>query len=363
MTEQQVADLATRVLWLAFAAGAVFGAVARATRFCTLGALSDIVAMEDWSRARMWALAIGVAMAGFAVLAGLGQVQASASIWAGPRLLWLSALTGGLLFGFGMALASGCVGRNLVRLGGGNLKSLVVLVVTGIAAFATLRGHVAVARVNALDAVAVDLGRGQDLPTLLGLPPALLGGVLGLAVIGWALARREGRDRAVLVGGIVTGLVVTALFWITGRYGFVPEDPATLEPVYVATASRRMESLSFVAPAGYLLDWLMYGSDVSKRLTVGTVSLLGVVAGAAVWAWREKGFRWEGFGRVDDLALHLVGGVLMGVGGVTALGCTLGQGVSGVATLSLGSFIALAGIVAGGWAGLRWQLRRLERGA
>jgi uncharacterized membrane protein YedE/YeeE len=138
------------------------------------------------------------------------------------------------------------------------------------------------------------------------------------------------------------------------------EHPQTLEEVFLATNSRRMESLTFVAPVAYTMDWLILFSDRSKVLTLGIVSTLGVVLGSALMALTTKTFRWEGFAGTQDTANHLVGAALMGIGGVTALGCTVGQGLSGLSTLALGSFIALAGLMAGAVAGLRFQAWRLD---
>jgi uncharacterized protein len=175
------------------------------------------------------------------------------------------------------------------------------------------------------------------------------------------LARPEGRSAEVLWGGGIIGAVVVAIWWVSGRLGYVPENPNTLEEIFVATNSRRMESLSMMAPVGYALDWVLYYSDQAKVLTLGIVSVAGVAVGAAVMALADGSFRWEGFGGVEDLANHLVGAACMGVGGVVALGCTVGQGLSGVSTLSLGSMLALAAIVAGAVAALRYQAWRLDR--
>src|SRR5690349_25089142 len=148
-----------------------------------MGAVADIVTMGDWTRMRMWVMAIGVAMIGFNAMVWLGWVDAGKSIYASPRLNWLSAIVGGAMFGFGMVLASGCGSKTLVRIGGGNLKSLVVFVVLGLVAFATLRGIVAVVRVATVDAAALTLANGQDLPTLVagatGVSRATLALVLG----------------------------------------------------------------------------------------------------------------------------------------------------------------------------------------
>jgi hypothetical protein len=318
---------------------------------------------------RMWALAIGTAMIGFNAMVALGWVEAGNSVYAGERFIWLSNAVGGLLFGFGMVLASGCGSKTLVRVGGGNLKALVVLLVLGVSGYMTMRGLTAMWRVDTVDRVAVTLAGGQDLPSLLagttGLPVPTLAGMVGLVLggglVAWALMRAEGRSGDVLLGGFGIGLVIVGVWWVSGRLGFVPEHPETLEPTFLATNTRSMESLTFVAPVGYALDWLMLYSDASKRLTLGIVSVAGVVFGSAAWALASRSFRWEGFGSVEDLANHLVGAVMMGAGGVTAFGCTIGQGLTGVSTLALGSFVALAGIIGGAVLALRYQMWRLER--
>src|SRR3974390_363207 len=128
MQDVDVRALATQVLWAAFGLSMVLGAVMQRTRFCTMGAVADIVNMGDWARMRMWVMAMGVAMLGFNTMVALGWIDASKSLCAGPRLIWLSALVGGAMFGFGMVLASGCGSRTLVRMGSGNLKSAVVFV-------------------------------------------------------------------------------------------------------------------------------------------------------------------------------------------------------------------------------------------
>jgi len=369
MQEVNLGAIAAHVLWAAFALAVVFGAIAQRTHFCTMGAVADIVNIGDWSRMRMWVLAIGVAMLGFNTMVALGWVDAGKSLYAGPRLIWLSNALGGLLFGFGMVLASGCGSKTLVRIGGGSLKSVVVFVVLGVAAFATLKGITGVARVATVDRVALDVASGQDLPSLaarafgVAKPQAalMLGALIGGALVLWSVMRAEGRSRDVLLGGVGIGAVIAAMWWVSGRLGYVTEDPNTLQEAFIGTNSQRMESLSFVAPIAYSIDWLIFFSDKSKVLTIGIVSTAGVIAGSALVALATRTFRWEGFANAEDTGNHLVGAVLMGVGGVTALGCTVGQGLSGVSTLALGSFIALAGIISGAVLAVRYQVWRLER--
>ena len=369
MQEIDLKALSALVLWATFGLSARFGAITQRTHFCTMGAVSDIDNIGDWARMRMSVVAMGVAMIGFNTMVALGWLDASKSIYGGPQCMGLSALVGGLMFGFGMVLASGCGSKTLVRIGSGNLKSLVVFIVLGVAAFATLKGITAVARVASVDAVSITLASSQDLPSLLVAPTgvskgtlaALLGSGIGGLLIVWALARAEGRSANNLLAGLGVGAIVAAAWWVSGRLGFVTEDPNTLQEAFVATNSRRMESLSFVAPVAYTLDWLMFFSDKAKLLTVGIVSVFGVVVGSSAYSLFTNSFRWERFRDVGDTANHLVGAVLMGVGGVTALGCMIGQGLSGMSTLSLTSFVAMLAIMAGAVAALRFQIWRIER--
>lgn len=370
MTDAAIASLTQLVLWSASAVGALFGAVTQRTGFCTMGAVSDIVTMGDWTRMRQWALASGIAMLGFAALAWMGFVSPDKTLYTSTRWLWLSALVGGGIFGFGMVLASGCASKTLVRVGGGSLKSLVVMVVLGIAGFATLKGITAVLRTATVDRVAVETASQASLPAWaaqllpVSVPVAALAIALaiGLALLVFALADREFRGHGNnLLAGVGVGIAVLAMWWVTGDLGHVAEHPQTLEETFLATNSGRAEGLSFVAPIAYSLDWLMFFSDKSKLLSVGIVTIVGVILGSAAVALAQGSFRWEGFRDTADLAHHLTGAVLMGVGGVTAIGCSIGQGVSGVSTLSATSFVAATAMIAGAVVGLKYQMWRLQR--
>ena len=361
--------LTIQVLWAAFILSALFGAIAQRTHFCTMGAVSDIVNMSDWTRMRQWGMAVGVAMIGFYTLAAAGLIDPSKTLYASNRFIWLSALVGGLLFGFGMVLASGCGSKTLVRIGGGNLKSVVVFVVMGVAAFATLKGITAVLRVATVDRVAVDFASNAALPSWLGSAFSLgtagagliLALILGLSLIIWALLGRDFVRFDNLLAGLGLGAIIAAMWWVSGRLGYVAENPETLQETFLATNSGRMEALSFVSPVAYTIDWLMFFSDKAKVLTIGIVSVFGVVVGSAIYSVVTRSFRWEGFRDAEDTANHLVGAVLMGVGGVAAMGCTVGQGLSGLSTLSATSFVAVIAIVAGAVAALKYQVWRLDK--
>ena len=369
MQASELSSLTSQVLWGGFFLSMVFGVIAQRTHFCTMGAVSDIVNMGDWTRMRQWGLAVGVAMVGFGVLAYSGQIDPSKTLYASNRWIWLSAAVGGGLFGFGMVLASGCGSKTLVRIGGGSLKSMIVFIVMGLAAFATLKGITAVLRVATVDKVGIDMASGTSLAqwasASFGLtsPAAALacGLVLGGGLLAWAAMGKDFMNVDNLLAGLGIGGVVVAMWWLSGHFGHLAEHPESLQEAFLATNSGKAEALSFVAPLAYTLDWLLFFSDKSKVLTLGIVSVAGVVVGSAICALVTGTFRWEGFGSTEDIANHLVGATLMGVGGVTAMGCTVGQGLSGVSTLSATSFVAVAAIIAGAVAAFRYQVWRLDR--
>ena len=263
MNEANPAQIASVVTWSAFALAFVFGAVGNKTNFCTMGAVSDWVNMGDKSRLRMWLLAIGVAILGANALHLAGIVDLSKSIYPGPTLMWLSYLVGGFLFGVGMTLASGCGSKTLIRIGGGNLKSVVVFLVAGIAAYMTLRGLFGAFRANVLEQASVTLAGGQDLPSLVARAAGgdkktwilALSLVIGGGLIAYAYAAKDFRASFdYTLGGVVTGLVVVGGWYISGRLGYIAEDPNTLQEAFVATNTGRMEAFSFVAPLAFSLE-------------------------------------------------------------------------------------------------------------
>lgn len=341
------------VAWLGFVLAFIFGYVGNKTHFCTMGAVSDIVNMNHWDRMRAWLLAIAVATIGASLLVYTGAIDISKTIYTGSNFYWLAALVGGLTFGIGMTLAGGCGQRTLVRLGGGNLKSVVVFLFLGYAALVTLSGIFGAFRVNVLQAepVTVYLDGMQTLPAMLNLvTPAgtlLVGLAIGVALLLFVFLDKEFRGNADnILAGIVVGLVVVAGWYVTGRFGF-GEDPDTLEMVYLGTNSHLAESMTFVAPLGYTMNLWAYWTDSATIVTFGVASVFGVVVGSLVYGITHRTFRWESFNSPQDMFRHIIGGTLMGFGGVTGLGCTIGQGITGVSTLAVSSFLVLAAIIAG----------------
>jgi hypothetical protein len=338
----------------AFPLGIGFGALVRWGNFCTMGAISDILLMGDWRRFRAWMLAIAVAMAGSQALHVTGLVDLGESIYLTPNLGWAGAILGGYMFGFGMVLAGGCGSRNVVRLGGGNLKALVAVVTLGLVAYATLRGILALPRVRLEDATGHDLSGiadSQGIPDLLAaaglgdtetLRLIVTGALVGLLVLFAISGPRFLKSPKHWVSAILIGLTVPAGWAITGILGADDFDPA------------RLASLTFVAPVGEGIVYLL--TYTGATINFGIAAVAGAVFGGFLVSIAEGSFRIESFADGKDFLRHLVGGALMGCGGVLALGCTVGQGLTGIATLAAGSLLAVLAIIAGAWSALKHLL-------
>ncbi len=336
--------------------GLGFGALTQRTNYCSMGAISDVVSFGDYRRARAWALAIAIAIIGAQGLHHFGLIDLGQSIYLGSSLNLLGAVAGGLVFGFGMVIASGCPGRNLVRVGGGDLRALVVLIFIALFGYMALRGLSAPARVTiqanaALDLKALDIAD-QHLGSIAsGLFGFAEGGgrvaVAALAVLGlivFCFSSRDFRRSPVhIAAGLGLGVLVTAGWWATGVLGADDFEPA------------RLASLTFVAPTGNGLQYLM--TYTGATMNFGIASVGGAILGAFLAAVFSRQFAISAFHDNKDTMRHMIGGALMGTGGVLALGCTIGQGMSGISTLSASSLIALVSIVLGGVAGIKYMER------
>jgi uncharacterized protein len=371
ITPEQLDFLRWTYLLGVFCTTALFGWVAERSHFCTMGAIQDVVAYGNWSRAIQWSLAISMAGCAFALLVWFGQINPQNTLYASKKWTWLSAGFGGLLFGCGMVLASGCSGKNLIRAATGSLKAWLVLLVMAVSALATMRGLPAVWRVGVLEPVFLDVPMGASLWEWIahgfaGSPTAVLlclACAVLLLVFSWAWKSRAVLETHVLTSGLALGLLVGVLWWLGGSYAHIAEHPETLEEIYIGTRSGRIEALSLTAPIADWLDAWMYYSDNTKQINSAMVAVIGIMAGAACSAWSNGGLRWQGFADSADTLRHVLGAVLMGLGGITAMGCTIGQGLSGLSTYSLNSVLALIGMTVGAAFTIRLQMRRIERQA
>ena len=345
-------------LW-GFGIAVAFGMIANKTQFCTMGALSDWVNFGSLTRFRAWLLAMAVAIALSQAMQLMGWIDLSTAIYRTPNFGWLGNSVGGLLFGIGMTLGSGCGQRTLVRVGGGNLKSLVVLLVLGITAYMTLRGLLAVVRIEVFQQTNWDLASyglpDQGLPTLFahmfGTEPwAVTVTVSALVVLTllWFVFK-DGAFRAsggnMLVGAAL-GLLVASAWYVTGVIGFDDFEPVPFE------------SVTFIAPVGNAVNYLM--TWTGSTIGFGVAVVFGILCGSLFYALASGGFRIETFSDRADMINHLMAGVLMGFGGVLALGCTVGQGVAGISTLSMGAVLATGAIMLGSVLTTKMQYHMLD---
>src|SRR5262245_22892992 len=353
MIRDLVAENAALVLALGgLLIGFVFGAVVYRMNYCAMVSLSDIHNFGDYRRLRAWILAATIALVGAQMLQAAGVVALERSMYLAPTLNWVGYVVGGLIFGVGMVLAGGCPSRNLARAGGGDLRALITLMVLGLVAFMTIAGllaplRAAVERVTGVAAgSAPTQGVGDLVAAYAGLAPGRVSATAAALISGVALAFCFGSVRfrkspVHIFSGVAVGLAVVAGWALTG----LAYDELATRPVAPI-------SLTYIRPVGDALQWLAVYT-ATPLPGFGVASVFGALAGAFAAAVAMGRFHLTGFSDTGDTVRNLLGASLMGVGGVMALGCTVGQAITGVSTLALGSFATFAAIVAGGFLGLR----------
>jgi uncharacterized protein len=330
--------------------GFAYGIVGLLSGFCLLSSLRGWWAEGDSRLIRTFALALAVALVATQCLAGYGAVDLAKSIYLQPSFSVLLMFAGGLLFGYGMVLANGCGSRALVLLGRGNLRSFVVVIVLGISAQMTLRGLIAPGRIALLQVSTIKPTH-LSLPELLGafgfgevsarmVAALVISAVLVIFAFAHAPFRRAGGQ---IAAGLAVGLLVAAGWFATGYLGADDFNPAAVT------------SLTFIAPVADTVQYVMLSTGLT--LNFGIAMVAGVVAGSLSAALATRRFHLEGYTSPRHMLRSIAGAALMGSGGAMALGCSIGQGLTGISTLALSSFVAVAGILLGTAAGLRGTLR------
>ena len=332
--------------------GVFLGLAARRGRFCTLGAIEDAAYGSDWGRLRMWALALAVAIAGTFSLSAAGLIDLTSTLYA--RTAWnpAGAIVGGGLFGYGMAIAGNCGYGALARLGGGDLRSFVIVVVMGLSAYMVLAGPLAGLRVQIFSVGSGDwlsTGYADIIASWLSVSPLVPALIFAVLFGAWALSDRAFRtDFSSMFWGAVVGLAIVS-GWVgttaIATHGF---------------SAAPVQSHSFTAPVGETMLYAMTGSSGGLSFSVGSV--LGVVFGALIGSISQGRFRWEACDDPGELGRQILGGALMGIGGVLALGCSVGQGLTAFSTLAYSAPVVLGSIVLGALVGLRQLVRGFAPG-
>ena len=368
-----------QVLCAAFIIAVIMGVVVNKTNFCTMGAVSDWVNIGDTGRMRAWVFAMAVALIGVIALEAAGTINLSAETFPPYRsanFSWPRYIVGGLMFGIGMVLASGCGNKTLVRVGSGNLKSLAVLVIAMIAAYLMLWSPLfEKAFLPWLKPTTINLAQhgipsqqaGDVISGLLGQAPSKTNNlaVALMFAVGMLLFVLKSKDFRGsfdnILSGAVVGLAIVAGWYLTGG----PLGQSWKEYAEMATdiPSRvQMQSYTFISPMGDTVRYLLDPINMSL-INFGVAALAGVIAGSFIYAAVTKTFRIEWFASFGDFVNHAVGGVLMGIGGVLSMGCTVGQAITGMSTLAIGSMLTFVAIVAGAGATMKFQYWRMTREA
>ncbi len=324
--------------------GLVIGSVGRATRFCTFCAVRDVVKYGDALRAQSWAMTIAVALIGVQVLQITEFVDLSESIYLSDSFGWAGAIIGGLIFGVGMALVGSCGFNLVIRSGAGDMKAIIAMLVMALSAYMAARGITGLARAVLIEPLAVDLSDtgGQGLPTIIGnltgfdnttLRP-IISVVLAGSLIIWALQKTQVRHAIrFFAPAVAIGAMAVAGFAVTGNLGVDDFEP------------QAVQSVSYIMPTGNSVLYLL--TFTGATINFGIALIGGTLLGAFLVAALKRDFAVQTFESPEETFRVLIGAFLMGLGGVIALGCTFGQGITGVATLSAGSFLATFAIIAG----------------
>lgn len=379
------------VLWSVFAIAFVMGVIVNKTNFCTMGAVSDLVNMGDTGRIRAWILAIAVAIIGVVIIESTTYISVNSTLppYRGSNFAWLEYILGGIMFGVGMTLGSGCGNKTLIRIGGGNIKSIVLFAIISICAYFMINPFPGTD--NTIysmlfypwtNAATIQLSTQQDAGSIIARIietdaneiRAIIGITVATLMIWFIFKSADFRNNfdnklagfsvgtAVLAAWFATASLVTIsaygeeLNWTqyaSAESWDMMEDSPAARPRDVG-----VQSFTFINPIGQTLRYALKDFDFSY-LTFGVVAIIGVILGSFIWAIISKAFRIEWFANLKDFITHLVGGILMGVGGVLAMGCTIGQGITGVSTLSIGSIMALLSIIFGSALTMKMQYYRM----
>lgn len=380
-------------LWSTFIIAIIMGMVVNKTNFCTMGAVSDLVNMGDTGRMRAWVLAGTVAMLGVVVLEATGLANLSNSTlppYRGSEFQWGRYLLGGIMFGIGMTLGSGCGNKALIRIGGGNIKSIFVFVIIAIIAYYMVDPYKQLSSTwyqslfaPWLGQASISLSTHQDLGSIVGKlfnVPALsmriaLGLIIGAVALYIVFRSEEFRKSSDnIMAGVVVGVAVLLAWYFTSGVAVVADEGAqSLSKFYAnwdfvmdssegkpknGSTNLLPQSFTFISPMGQTFGYASSGFNTAF-LSFGVVAVLGVILGSLLWSLISRSFRIEWFASFKDFTTHIIGGVLMGFGGVLGLGCTIGQGITGVSTLALGSFLVFLGIVFGSAMTMKIQYYKL----
>jgi uncharacterized membrane protein YedE/YeeE len=329
--------------------GLALGLAARLGEFCTFGAIESAYVGHDQRRLRMWGIVLGTAILTTYGLDHFGFMDVTGTIYHSIKWNPLASIFGGLVFGYGMALAGNCGFGALARVGGGDLRSMVVAIFIGISGYFALSGPLAATRVSIFPTLEATTPQSMAhlFAEITGIPPIFFAIFIAIAFFTWALSNSDLRARPTTIfWGVIAGLAITSAFW-----GSFLLNDASFDEIPI-------EGHTFTAPLGRTILFMMTSSGGGAGFAIGSV--LGVVGGALIGSTLRGHFRWEACDDPRELGRQVSGACLMGFGGVIALGCSIGQGVTAFSTLAYSAPVTLAAIYFGTIIGIRHLLAGYE---
>jgi len=377
MVFESFAESLSFFLWSTFFISILLGFIVNKTNFCTMGAVSDMVNMGDYGRFRAWLLAIAVALIGVSIFEYMDMVNVTDAFppYRSTQLIWIENILGGFLFGIGMTFASGCGNKTLIRIGGGNIKSILVFFIIALIAYYMTtpfpdsdKTLYSVLFYDWVKPLAISLESNQDIGALIGgaenthIMRLISGLVVAAGMLFYIFKAADFRsNKDNVLAGLVIGLIIFTAWYTSSNITVNADDSAySLSEYYsewdmlaeddegkpATGRALNAQSFTFINPIGQTYGYIKDGLDASL-LTFGLISIFGVILGSLLWALISRSFRIEWFVDVKDFLSHTFGAILMGFGGVLALGCTVGQGITGMSTLALGSILAFTFIIFG----------------
>lgn len=320
-------------------------------RFCTLGAIEDGLYGNDFRRLRMWALALAVSILGVFTFQAIGLIDITPSIYLTVKWNPVASIVGGLMFGWGMALAGNCGYGALSRMAGGDIRSFFTVMVMSISAYMALGGPTAALRNWAFPPEFMD-SEPQSiafaLDSWLGIPPLVPAIVISAAFALWAFSgKRFRKSGSHIIWSIVVGVSILSGWWATSLISTQSFDPVTIE------------SHTYSAPLGETLLYLM--TWTGSYMNFGTGSVVGILVGSFIGTQIKGRFRWEACDDPRELGRSVIGAFLMGTGGVVALGCSIGQGLTAMSVLAYSAPVVMVSIFIGVKLGLGYLIHGFQR--
>jgi len=317
-----------------FALGGIFGLVARHFRICLVAAVSNVSLIKDYRYALAFMVSLGVAISGTQLLEIYDIVAIDTSGYRDSRLDWFGVLFGGLIFGIGATLAGGDAARVVVLAGNGSRAGLLAVLFFALMASMAQFGILEQPRIYSLINSSIDLTQNDaGLATLLSMPKWVVLIIIDVLLLGFIVSKwKQHADVKLLIAGAILGLTVVAAWYTTGVLAVDEFDEG-----------KAPSAMTIAGPMSRIGNMIVSGQYPSFSFSVSFV--LGILIISFLMSLLSRKFS---FTPIEGSPLKVaIGASLMGMGGTFAYGCNIGQGYTGISTLSLESIMAVISMVIG----------------